>query len=89
MHCAATPRISPLRASAATAVTFREFDERHNDLWVIGYRIFETPANTIEGMAVKLRVGETLDNHHCEENEAWTSIAGDVARRSRGVVAKS
>jgi hypothetical protein len=52
-----------------------------NDLWEIGRRIFATPANTFEGMAVKLRAGDWLElEDFGDENEAFVSIAADIKR---------
>lgn len=57
------------------------FSARVDDLWEIGRRIFASPANTFEGLAVKLRAGDRLLlEDFADENEAVVSIAADINR---------
>ncbi|TIW48112.1 MAG: hypothetical protein E5V72_08650 [Mesorhizobium sp.] len=51
--------------------------------WEIGMRICAIPANTLEGMMVKLRVSDRLGLEDFEDpNEAFLSIAADIKRLS-------
>ncbi|MFB9979459.1 hypothetical protein ACFSQQ_14725 [Mesorhizobium kowhaii] len=63
-----------------------EFDAVCSEQWDIGRRIFATPAHTVEGMAVKLRAGESLglDTEAC--NDTITSISADIKRLVGGAV---
>jgi hypothetical protein len=64
----------------------KEWEARFDELRACGDRIFETPAKTIEGMAVKLRVGKVLGlDDFADDNDALASIAKDVERMAGGV----
>lgn len=56
------------------------FDESVSALYAVGRRILATPANTLEGLLVKLRVADNLDLQHAAENDALVSIAADIRR---------
>ncbi|MBZ9981349.1 hypothetical protein LB521_09275 [Mesorhizobium sp. BR-1-1-8] len=56
------------------------FNESVSAQYDVGERILATPANTVEGLLVKLRVADDLDLHHAAENDALVSIAADIRR---------
>ncbi|WP_192362817.1 hypothetical protein [Mesorhizobium mediterraneum] len=61
------------------------FGVRNNELWELGLRIFATPANTLEGMVVKLRAADRMDlQSFADENEGFLSIAADIRRLASG-----
>ncbi|TIP22799.1 MAG: hypothetical protein E5X67_35870 [Mesorhizobium sp.] len=61
------------------------FNVRSNELWELGLRIFATPANTLEGMVVKLRAADRMDlQSFADENEGFLSIAADIRRLASG-----
>ncbi|RWQ21599.1 hypothetical protein [Mesorhizobium sp.] len=61
------------------------FDVRSNELWELGLRIFATPANTLEGMVVKLRAAVRMDlQSFADENDGFLSIAADIRRLASG-----
>jgi hypothetical protein len=55
------------------------FDARADELSKIGRRIFATPANTLEGMVVKLRAVDRMDPQSLPDG-AFLSIAADIRR---------
>ncbi|TPM11509.1 hypothetical protein FJ960_01835 [Mesorhizobium sp. B2-3-11] len=62
-----------------------EFDDLVSEHWNLGQCIFEVPARTVAGMAVKVRTAESLGLMECAENdEALKSIAADIARLAQG-----
>ncbi|RWH93737.1 MAG: hypothetical protein EOQ89_04880 [Mesorhizobium sp.] len=56
------------------------FDASVSALYAVGRRILATPANTLEGLLIKLRVADNLDLQHAVENDALVSIAADIRR---------
>lgn len=58
-----------------------EDEEQSEAVWQLGMRIFEKPAHTYEGLAVKLRAAERLTLDDFGENEALASIAADIWRQ--------
>lgn len=63
------------------------FDDSVSALYAVGRRIFATPAHTLEGLLIKLRVVDNLDLQHAAENDALVSIAADIRRLADGGVA--
>ncbi|TIM06660.1 hypothetical protein [Mesorhizobium sp.] len=64
------------------------FNAHSNEEWEIGMRICAIPAQTLEGMAVKLRVSDRLGlEDFSDPNEAFLSIAADIRRLADGGVA--
>ncbi|MER8810431.1 hypothetical protein [Mesorhizobium australicum] len=61
-----------------------EDEECSASLWDIGQRIFAMPANTVEGLAVKLRASDRLGLDNFPDNEAFQSIAVDIRRQMEG-----
>lgn len=61
-----------------------EDQEQSEAVWQLGMRIFETPAHTFEGLAIKIRAGERLNLDDFNENEALASIAADIRRLAVG-----
>jgi hypothetical protein len=66
----------------------KEWEARFEEVAAIGDRIFETPAHTIEGMAVKVRAGKVLNlDDFAGPDEVLASIAEDIERLStQGVI---
>lgn len=57
------------------------YEARFEEAWEIGKRIFDTPANTLDGMMIKLRTADRLELPiGAEDNEALASIAADIKR---------
>lgn len=64
-----------------------EHSEACDAQWEIGRRIFAIPADTLQGMEVKLRAGDRLClEDFADENEAFLSIAADIRRLAAGGV---
>ncbi|MBZ9760336.1 hypothetical protein LB553_05530 [Mesorhizobium sp. CA8] len=59
-----------------------EYDDAVSEHWDIGQRIFDIPAHTLEGMAVKVRTAKSL----ClpESGDALVSISADIVRLVQG-----
>ncbi|RWD97940.1 hypothetical protein [Mesorhizobium sp.] len=56
-----------------------------DELWEIGESIFATPANTLDGMMVKIRASDRLELEKLDgENQAFASIAADIRRMTEG-----
>jgi len=63
------------------------YDARVQELWDIGDRIFATPANTLEGMAIKLRAADRMGMQGLTDaNKPFLSIAADIRRLAAGGV---
>ncbi len=60
------------------------FETRVDELYKIGDRILATPANSLEGILVKLRAADQMDCNHAADNNALIAIAADI-RRLAGV----
>ena len=54
------------------------FEDSISAQYEVGRRILAEPANTVEGLLVKLRVADDLDLQHAAENDALISIAADI-----------
>ncbi|WP_147377696.1 hypothetical protein [Mesorhizobium waimense] len=62
-----------------------EFDNAVSEHWEIGRRIFEIPARTLDGMAVKVRTAKSLGILETgDDDDALTSIAADILRIAQG-----
>ncbi|MER9278765.1 hypothetical protein [Mesorhizobium sp. M0522] len=64
----------------------KAFDDLVDEMFKVGDRIFATPANTLEGMVIKIRTADRLDLKSFAGNDAFVSIAADI-RRLAGEVA--
>ncbi|RWM72032.1 MAG: hypothetical protein EOR81_30590 [Mesorhizobium sp.] len=57
-------------------------EDAYNDsvdaMWQVGHRIFATPADTLDGIIIKIRAGDRMGAP--DANEAFLSIAADVRR---------
>jgi hypothetical protein len=62
-----------------------EYEARLDELHAIGGRIFETPAKTIEGVAVKLRAGDALGLQDFTDDVVLDSVAADIKRLAGAV----
>ncbi|OBQ94406.1 hypothetical protein [Mesorhizobium sp. AA23] len=58
----------------------RAYEARLDEVWEIGKRIFDTPANILAGMMIKLRAGDRLEDH----DDAFASVADDIRRMVEG-----
>jgi hypothetical protein len=65
-----------LERKCGVDVAEANFEKRVDELWEIANRIFATQAHTIDGMKIKFRTVERLD----EENlgDAWASLEKDI-----------
>lgn len=58
--------------------------ECSKSMWELGQRIFTMPADTLQGMAVKLRASDMLGLDDFPNNEGFASIAADIRRLAGG-----
>jgi hypothetical protein len=55
------------------------------EFWDLGDEIFATPACTLEGVVVKLRVADRMNLQRlADENEGLMSVAADIRRLAAG-----
>jgi hypothetical protein len=57
-----------------------EFNAACDEEWQLGMRILAVPAHTLEGIMVKIRVGDRLHIEDFAENDVYVSIVADVRR---------
>ena len=53
------------------------------DLFSVFERVLATPANSLAGLGLKVRVVEEHDGENADRQDAWRSISADI-RRLRG-----
>ncbi|RWK81604.1 MAG: hypothetical protein EOR45_31935 [Mesorhizobium sp.] len=76
-HCA---KVDEIQLKFGVGAAEDAFDASVSALYAVGRRILATPANTLGGLLVKLRVADNLDLQHAVENDALVSIAADIRR---------
>ncbi|RWO36455.1 MAG: hypothetical protein EOS11_32585 [Mesorhizobium sp.] len=87
LHDAYHAKIAEIHREGGMDAAEEAFNALCDQEWEIGMRICAIPAQTLEGMTVKLRVSDRLGlEDFGDPNEAFMSIAADIRRLAQGVV---
>ncbi|TIM51233.1 MAG: hypothetical protein E5Y69_06630 [Mesorhizobium sp.] len=74
-------KVDEINRESGVDVAEEAFNARVDELYKIGDRIIATPANTLEGILVKLRAVDMMDfASFADENAVFLSIAADIRR---------
>ncbi|MER8581729.1 hypothetical protein NKG95_24070 [Mesorhizobium sp. M1423] len=73
-------KVDEINREAGVDAAEAAYRARSAEFYKVGDRILATPANTLEGIVVKLRAADKLGRCNSDENDAFISIAADIRR---------